>query len=128
MSEERVCPECGSDIYRASHYQDVSEARDRHWKKNQEQAIEILRLQLRVAELEHERKTRGRKVEKQRQTIRRLEQKLRDAGVWPHDDSRLAEGDPASPAPKHELTPKTPEPDYPHPGGLRRMRRRIKRD
>lgn len=124
---DRICPECGSDIYRASHYDRVSEARDRHWRKNQEQAIEILRLQTRVAELEDERRyPRGRKQEMQRRTIRRLEAKLRDLGVWPHDDRQTGEGDPASPAPSHDLLPHSPPPDYPDSRGQRKMRRRTK--
>jgi len=123
---DRICPECGSDIYRASHYDEVSAARDRHMRSGEQQAVEILRLKLRVAELEDERKTRGRKVEQQRRTIRRLEAKLRESGIWPHDDRKSGEGDPASPTQKHALREPTPVPDYPHPSGIRKMRKRIK--
>lgn len=132
MSEERICPECGSDIYRASHYEELMEARDRHWRKNQTQAIEILRLQLRVAELEDERRTRGRKVEKQRRRIIRLQEKVRTLGGRPHDDKPPGEGDPTSPAGKHELLPGDqgprldPAKQYASPRGLRKMRKKAK--
>ena len=86
MSEPRICPECGSDIYRASHYEDLMEARDRHWRENQKQAVEILRQKLTIAELEDERRTRGRKVEMQRRRIKRLEEKIRTLGGKPHDE------------------------------------------
>lgn len=132
MSEPRICPECGSDIYRASHYQELLEARDRHYRENQRQAIEILQLRMRVAELEDERRYRGRKVEMQRRTIRRLEGKLRALGHRPHDD-RGSEGDPASPSAKHALAPGTDTATsdmaefYPSPRGLRQMRKNKER-
>jgi len=131
MSEPRICPECGSDIYRASHYQELLQARDRHWRTNQSQAIEILRLQLRVAELEDERRYRGGKVERQRRTIVRLQEKLRALSSFPHDNKPLGEGDPVSPAGKHTLAPgKNPSEDmakfYSSPRGIRKVRKQKK--
>lgn len=119
---ERICPECGADSYRAAGYDDLREARDRHWRKNQQQAVEILRLQLRVAELEEWRRTRNGKIERQRRTIRRLEEKLRGLSVWPHDDKDSGEGDPVSPAPAISSAPST-EPPPPSGRGLRQLKR-----
>jgi hypothetical protein len=122
---DRICPECGSDIYRSAGWDEMREARDRHWAKNQEQAIEILRLQLRVSELEEWRRTRNGKIERQRRTIRRLEEKLKGFGSFPHDDKPLGrEGDPASPAPAFNTAPpSSSDPDYPSPTGMRRLRK-----
>jgi hypothetical protein len=133
MTEPRICPECGSDIYRASHYEDLMEARNRHWRKNQEQAIQLLRLQLEVAELKDERRTRGRKVEMQRRTIVRLQEKIRTLGGKPHDDKPLGEGDPTSPSAKHELVPKDQGNQlddakwYVNPRGKRKMKKAAKK-
>jgi hypothetical protein len=134
MSEPRICPECGSDIYQASHYEDLAQARDRHWRKNQQQAIEILRLKLEVAQLKDERRLRGQKVERQRRVIKRLEERLRSAGLRPHEDKPLGEGPPTSPSPAHDAVPGTsgmgpPDPatQYLNPRGLRKMRRRAKK-
>lgn len=125
---ERICPECGADIWKAAGYDELRLARDRHWAKNQQQAIEIVRLQLRVAELEEWQKTRNGKIERQRRTIRRLEEKLRGLSVWPHDDKTLngGEGDPASPSPTiSPAPPSSPEPPYPSSRALRTMKRKA---
>jgi hypothetical protein len=126
MSEPRICPECGADIYRASHYDEMMEAKHRVERKAHEQAVEILRLQLRVAELVDGERRRHRKVELQRRTIRRLEAKVREAGLFPHDD-RGDEGDPASHAPKMRTDTATRDPavDGPSPRGLLGMRKRA---
>lgn len=133
MSESRICPECGSDVYQASHYEDLLLARDRHHRKNQAQALEILKLQLRVAELEDDRRYRGQKVERQRKVIRRLEKRLKELGVQPHSDKTLGSGEGGATArnPKHEAPPGTPgmgPPDkatqYVNAKGLRKMRKR----
>lgn len=109
---ERICPECGADSYRAAGYDALREARDRHWQKNRDQAIEILTLQLRVAELEEWQRTRNGKIERQRR------------GVWPHDDKSQGEGDPVSPSPAISAAPPSPtEPPYPSARTLRRMKR-----
>lgn len=127
MSAPRICPECGSDIYRASHYDDLAAARRRFQQKTEQQAMEILRLQLRVAELEDERRTRAGKVERQRRTIRRLEDRLRGLGLFPHEERKADEGDPASPSPAFSTTadPLGPldDPDYENPRGIRKMRK-----
>lgn len=135
MSEPRICPECGSDIYQASHYEDVVQARDRHWRKNQEQAIQILQLQLEVEKLKDERRLRGQKVERQRKVIKRLEDRLRSHGLFPHEDKPIGEGPPSSPVPAHDAVPGTPgmgPPDpatqYVNPRGLRKMRKRAKKE
>ena len=123
---ERICPECGADSYRAAGYDDLREARDRHWAKNKQQAIEILRLQLEVAELKEWRRTRNGKIERQRRTIRRLEERLRNIGVQPHANKPLGggEGDPVSPSPAFaSAPPSSAEPPYPRAAGLRIMRR-----
>lgn len=121
---ERICKECGADSYRAAGYDELREARDRHWQKNREQAIEILRLQLRVSELEEWRRTRNGKIERQRRTIRRLEEKLRGLSVWPHDDKQLGEGDPVSPAPAiNSAPPSSSEPEFPSSRGVRKLKR-----
>jgi hypothetical protein len=89
---ERICPECGADSYRAAGYDALREARDRHWAKNQQQAIQILRLELEVAELKEWRRTRNRKIEQQRRAIRRLEARIRELGGRPHEDKPLSGG------------------------------------
>jgi hypothetical protein len=58
----------------------------------------------------------------------RLEKRLRMLGVRPHEDKKLddGEGDPASRIPKHAFFPPIdkPDPEYPSPRGLRKMKRR----
>lgn len=126
MSDPRICPECGSDIWAASHFTEVSEARNRHYQENKRQALEILALRLKVAELEEWRRNRNRKIEMQRRTIRRLEKRLRELKVRPHEDKPLGEGPPASPTP--EVSPDVPEePGYPSPRGMRELRRQRER-
>lgn len=132
MSEPRICPECGSDIYRASHYEDLMLARDRFHRETQKQALQILALRLEVGTLKDERRYRGRKVEMQRRTIRRLQEKVKKLGGAPHDDKPLGEGDPASPSPEHELAvgsnlyEEFRDRDYPNARGLRKMRKKAK--
>lgn len=120
---DRICPECGADTWRAAGYDEMREARDRHWNIARQQAIEVLTLQARVAELEDERRNRGRKVERQRRTIRRLEEKLHLLGAWPHDDKQHSEGDPASPFPSTSYDLPEDGPLHPSRRGLWRMRR-----
>ena len=85
MSEPRICPECGSDVWKARDYDSLLRARDRHHATNRQQAIEILALKLRVAELEERERDRGRKVQKQSRIIRRLEERLRAVGSRPYE-------------------------------------------
>lgn len=96
----RVCPECGSDTWRAAHYDDLADARDRHQRKNESQALQILRLELRVAELEAREHLRGKKVMRQARVIRRLENRIRSLGVFPHEGATL---DNISPVQRVEL-------------------------
>lgn len=118
----RICPECGSDTWRSAGYDELLEARDRHWEKNREQAIEILRLQLRVAELEERERGRQRKVNRQRVVIRRLEERLRDMSTFPYEGFKPGE---TSPVPQ-DISPREPDPDAhlgPSPRGMRQLRR-----
>ncbi len=86
-----ICPECGSNIWQASQYREAIAARERHFKKNREQAIEILSLQLQVAELTEWKNNRNGKIERQRRSIKRLEDRLHSLSVRPHEDKPLGE-------------------------------------
>lgn len=131
MSESKICPECGSNIWQASHYDDLRDARDRHYRKNQEQAIKILQLELEVAQLKDERRLRGQKVERQRRVIKRLEERLRSHGSFPHEGATESEA--TSPTPAHDavlgtpgMGPPDPATQYVNPRGLRKMGKRLK--
>lgn len=84
----RVCPECGCDTWAASQFKELSAAVSRHMANGRKQAIENLELRLRVAELEDKEHYRQRKVRAQTKVIRRLEDKLRSHGSFPHENVR----------------------------------------
>lgn len=84
----RVCPECGCDTWAASQSKELSAAVGRHMASGRKQAIENLELRLRVAELEDQEHYRQRKVRAQAKVIRRLEDKLRSHGSYPHANVR----------------------------------------
>jgi len=117
----RVCRECGADTWKASNYDELAEARDRHWRKNQEQAQTILRLELRVAELEGLHQSRQRKINRQAKVIRRLEERLRSLSVFPHEGASLTG---TSPVPQ-DLSPSEDDGIGPSPRGMRQMRKRA---
>lgn len=117
---ERICRECGADTWKASNYDELVAARDRHWKTNREQAIEILTLKLRVAELEEHERTRQRKTVRQARVIRRLEDRLRELNQFPYEGFGLGETAPVA----QNVSPVEDDGIGPHPRGMRKMRRR----
>lgn len=90
MSME-VCPECGEIPYRGADWVNMNAARARHYAKNRAQAIEILGLQLEVAELRERDLQRSRKVQRQSKVIRRMEERLRSLKLRPYEKVEQAE-------------------------------------
>lgn len=94
-----VCPECGSNIYFAEHFPRV---RDENFRlkaeierQAAEHAVEKARWKVEEISREEERTFRGlrpnanrSKVERQTAVIRRLEQRLRDAGLMPYAEEK----------------------------------------
>lgn len=89
MADERVCPHCGTDRYKAQRLdrrEAAMRARDRAADKIAKENG-ALRLQLAVAQEEGGEVRRGmqHKIQRQAKVIRRLEKKLLEAGKQPHE-------------------------------------------
>lgn len=84
----RVCECCGSDTYKAEHFDDVRDRANREARAADRVASEngVLRLRLRMAEETHIEAQAGlqRKIARQARVIRRLEERLRERGDAPH--------------------------------------------
>lgn len=104
MGEQRVCPHCGCDRWKAERADKlaarmVSTERERT-RLAQENGV--LRSEAHLArELGQEvRNAMQRRIQRQARVIRRLEQKLLDAGRQPHDDATLGDGLPVTTIPE----------------------------
>ncbi len=88
--QSRTCGECGSDTYLAAMADRMRDARYRAERRAEQVAREngLLIAQVKWAREDNQDQIRGlqRKVRKQADVIRRLERRLREQGVKPHDD------------------------------------------
>lgn len=101
---ERVCPHCGTDRWKAeradrreARMTAVNHERDRLARENG-----VLRSEAHLAREKGEeyRRALQRKIQRQARVIRRLEQKLLDAGQPPHEGAKPWEAAPVSDIPE----------------------------
>lgn len=98
--DERVCPHCGTDRYKAQRLdrrENAMRARDREFDKLARENG-VLLAQARVARAEGAEVRRGMqgKLNRQAKVIRRLEKKLLDLGQQPHAGAKPWETQPVS--------------------------------
>lgn len=95
---DRVCPECGSDTYKSSNYdKQADRARQMNAAFEREaQKAGLASARLSVLSLEHKdcHSRMQRKINRQAKAIRRLEEKLRELKVQPHEGETPANASP----------------------------------
>lgn len=89
VPSNRVCPECGSDVWQArNHHRTVEENfRLRQWIESDaaKHAVQVARLKLQVMEATESQRGLQRKKDRQSRVIRRLEDRLRERGQRPYE-------------------------------------------
>lgn len=100
MTQERVCPECGGDRWKAREAERNFERAYRQRREAERIAEEngLLRYKLALAEREAA-ETAGlfqRKITRQARVIRRLEERLKAAGHKPYEGAKLGDTAPGA--------------------------------
>jgi seryl-tRNA synthetase len=103
--EERVCPHCGTDRWRAERDMTRVQTRLRSLERGRERLAASLGVaQSNTTLAKHEgkevRDAMQRKIQRQAAAIRRLEKKLLKRGELPHDDARPYDALPVSDIPE----------------------------